>query len=535
MDKVVILDSTLRDGAQGEGISFSLQDKLAIATALDNLGIDYIEAGNPFSNPKDMEFFEMVKTKKKFKHSTLVAFGSTRRKDKTVEEDKNIKALLDTETSAVAVFGKSWLLHVTEILATDGETNLSMIYDTVKYLKDKGKEVFFDAEHFFDGYKDNKEYAIKVLQTAYDAGADALVLCDTNGGAFPDEIFEICQEMNSLFPGKIGIHTHNDRGMAVANTVMAVKAGATHVQGTYLGFGERCGNANLSTIIPNLTIKMNKTCIPEGKLSKITPSARKIAEICNISIKRNEPYTGTAAFAHKAGMHADGVLKLSRSFEHISPETVGNTRKILMSEITGRGAVLQEIKKINPHITKDSPETLKVLEELKKLEAQGYQFEGADSSFEMLIRRCLGAYKNFFELLNYKIVTGRPCEDGCSATATVKVKVGDKTQLMAAEGNGPINAFDKALRFALEVFYPSLVKMRLIDYKVRVMESKKATAAPVRVLITSTDGKHIWTTIGVSGDVVDASRLALTESIEYKLIKDTVDNAFFLIPQGSAY
>lgn len=524
MDKIEILDSTLRDGAQGEGISFSLQDKLAIVSALDELGIDYIEAGNPFSNPKDMEFFEIAKTKKKLKHSTLVAFGSTRRKDKSVEEDQNIKALLDTGTKAIAVFGKAWLLHVTQILSTDGETNLSMIYDTVKYLKDKGKKVFFDAEHFFDGYKDNPDYAVKVLQTAFDAGADSLVLCDTNGGTFPDEMYDICKEMNSLFPDRIGIHNHNDRGMAVANTVMAVKAGAVHVQGTYLGFGERCGNANLSTVIPNLTIKMKKLCIPEGKLCQITPSARKIAEICNISIKRNEPYTGTAAFAHKAGMHADGVLKLSKSFEHVSPETVGNTRKILMSEISGRGAVLQEIRKINPHVTKDSPETQRVLAELKKLEGQGYQFEGADSSFEMLIRRCIGAYKNFFELLNYKIVTGRPCEEGCSATATVKVKVGDKTQLMAAEGNGPINAFDKALRFALEVFYPSLVKMRLIDYKVRVMESKRATAAPVRVLITSTDGKRIWSTVGVSGDVVDASRQALTESIEYKLIKDTVDN-----------
>lgn len=523
-NKVYILDSTLRDGAQGEGISFSIEDKLAIVKALDKLGIDYVEAGNPFSNPKDIEFFQNANALE-LKHTQLVAFGSTRRKDKTADTDPNIKALLSAQTPAVAVFGKCWMLHVTEILGTDGDTNLKMIYDTVKYLKEQGKTVFFDAEHFFDGYKDNSEYAVKALQAAFDAGADSLVLCDTNGGAFPDEVQKITSEIAQKFNNKVGIHTHNDRGLAVANTVMGVLAGATHVQGTYLGFGERCGNACLATVIPDLQIGKGYSCIEKENLCILTPSARKIAEVCNISIKRNEPYIGTAAFAHKAGMHADGVLKLSRSFEHISPDTVGNERKFLMSEISGRGAVIEKINKINPHITKDSPETAKVLEQLKNLESMGYQFEGADSSFEMLIRRNIGAYKNFFELLNYKIINSQPSEDGCSATATVKVKVGDKTQLMAAEGNGPINAFDQALRFALEVFYPTLKKMRLIDYKVRVMDSKSATAATVRVLITSTDGNRVWTTVGVSGDVVDASRLALTESIEYKLIKDTVDNA----------
>lgn len=526
--KVEILDSTLRDGAQGEGISFSIEDKLAIVKALDNLSIDYVEAGNPFSNPKEMEFFEKVNDLK-LKNTKLVAFGSTRRKNTKAKEDPNVKAILSANTPAVAIFGKCWMLHVTEILNTDGETNREMIYDTVKFLKDNGKTVFFDAEHFFDGYKDNPKYALSALEAAADAGADSLVLCDTNGGCFPDEVFKITKKVVEKFGHKVGIHTHNDRGMAVANSDMAIKAGATHLQGTFLGFGERCGNANLSTLIPNLQIGQNFDCIPKEKLKLITSTARRIAEIANTSIKRNEPYIGVSAFAHKAGMHADGVLKLSRSFEHISPEVVGNERKILMSEITGRGAVLEKINKINPNITKDSPETMTIIEELKEMENIGYQFEGADSSFEMLIRRNIGAYRNFFNLLNYKIITGQPSEEGCSATATVKVEVEGKTQLMASEGNGPINAFDKALRSALEVFYPTLKDMRLIDYKVRVMDGKSATASTVRVLITSTDGSRVWTTVGVSGDVVDASRLALTESIEYKLIQDTVEKAAGLI------
>lgn len=518
--KITIFDSTLRDGAQGEGISFSIEDKLAIVSALDELGIDYIEAGNPFSNPKDIEFFQHF-SKVPLKNSKLVAFGSTRRKDCKAEDDKNLSALLSANTPAVAIFGKCWYLHVTKILGTDGNTNFNMIYDTVSYLKSKGKIVFFDAEHFFDGYKDNREYAMAALKAANDAGADSLVLCDTNGGAFPDEISSIVADVVKTFGDKVGIHAHNDKGMAVANSCMAVMSGANHVQGTYLGYGERCGNANLSTIIPNLHTARGFNCIPSENIKKITPIARKIAEISNISIKSNEPYVGSSAFAHKAGMHADGVLKLPKSFEHIDPEVIGNERRILMSEIAGRGAVLEKIHKIDPAIEKSSPETAKILYELKELESKGYQFEGAESSFELLIRRNLGKYKKFFELITYRVMGGRPSDDdSTSATAIVKVSVGDQTQLMAAEGNGPINALDKALRHALEVFYPMLKKMHLSDYKVRVMDGKNATAATVRVLITSTDGKNVWTTVGVSGDVVEASRLALTESIEYKLIKD---------------
>ena len=518
---VELFDSTLRDGAQGEGVSFSVEDKLGIVKALDELGIPYIEAGNPGSNPKDLEFFKRAH-KLDLKHAQLVAFGSTRRKNCNAADDTNLKALVNAGTKAVAVFGKCWLLHVREILSTTAQENFRMISDTCRYLKEQGKTVFFDAEHFFDGYKDDPEFALSALKAANEAGADRLVLCDTNGGCMPGEIDKIMKDVCKRFPGKVGIHTHNDRGMAVANSVVAVQAGAVQVQGTFLGFGERCGNANLSTVIPNLQLACGYPCIPQENLPRLTETARKIAEISNISIKKNEPFVGISAFAHKAGMHADGVLKLSRSFEHVSPEAVGNERRFLMSEISGRTQILEKIRKIDPSITKDSPETAKILKELKRLEQEGYQFEAADSSFEMLIRKNLGAYKPFFEMNNYKIVTGRPCEQDFSATATVKIRVGDKDQLMAAEGNGPINALDKALRAALEVFYPSLRKMRLIDYKVRVMDSKQATAAVTRVLITSTDGSRVWTTVGVSSDVVEASRLALTESIEYKLIQDAV-------------
>lgn len=518
---VELFDSTLRDGAQGEGVSFSVEDKLGIVKALDELGIPYIEAGNPGSNPKDLEFFKRAH-KLDLKHAQLVAFGSTRRKNCNAADDTNLKALVNAGTKAVAVFGKCWLLHVREILSTTAQENFRMISDTCRYLKEQGKTVFFDAEHFFDGYKDDPEFALSALEAADKAGADRLVLCDTNGGCMPGEIDKIMKDVCKRFPGKVGIHTHNDRGMAVANSVVAVQAGAVQVQGTFLGFGERCGNANLSTVIPNLQLACGYPCIPQENLPRLTETARKIAEISNISIKKNEPFVGISAFAHKAGMHADGVLKLSRSFEHVSPEAVGNERRFLMSEISGRTQILEKIRKIDPGITKDSPETAKILKELKRLEQEGYQFEAADSSFEMLIRKNLGAYKPFFEMNNYKIVTGRPCEQDFSATATVKIRVGDKDQLMAAEGNGPINALDKALRAALEVFYPSLRKMRLIDYKVRVMDSKQATAAVTRVLITSTDGSRVWTTVGVSADVVEASRLALTESIEYKLIQDAV-------------
>lgn len=520
---VEIFDSTLRDGAQGEGISFSVEDKLAIVQKLDELGVTFIEAGNPGSNPKDLEFFRRVNETQR-KHAQLVAFGSTRRKGIKAEDDGNIRALLAADTPVVAVFGKCWDLHVTQILGTTLEENLSMIEDTCSYLAGRGKRVFFDAEHFFDGYKENPEFAMEALRAAQKGGAACLALCDTNGGCFPDEIARITKAVAEAFPElTVSIHTHNDGGMAVANSIMAVEAGASQVQGTFLGFGERCGNANLSTVVANLQLKRGIRCIPEENLKLLTATARAIAEISNLMLNKTEPYVGSSAFAHKAGMHADGVMKLPRSFEHIPPETVGNERRFLMSEISGKAAVFSKIQKVCPRLTKDSPETGRIVKKLKDLENEGYQFDGADSSFELLIRKNTGAYRPFFELIHYQIISSRPTDPSASTSAVVKVRVGEKLQLMAAEGNGPVNALDQALRAALEVFYPALSKVRLIDYKVRVMDGKNATGAKVRVLISSTDGRRVWTTVGASSDVVEASWIALVDSIEYKLIKDAED------------
>jgi len=517
--RIDILDSTLRDGAQAEGISFSVEDKLKIVKALDELGIPYIEAGNPGSNPKDIEFFERIKTIP-LRHARLTAFGSTRRRDTRVEEDKNIQSLVSAGTTVVTIFGKAWDFHVTEIIKTTLEENLKMVSETVAYLKNLGREVIFDAEHFFDGYKSNPGYAFKVLEAAAEGGADCLVLCDTNGGCFPSEVYEIVKKVRETFDIKIGIHTHNDGGMAVANSIMAVEAGAEHVQGTYTGFGERCGNANLSTIIPNLQIKKGLYCIPGENMKNLTFTARKISEIANISLNRREPYVGSSAFAHKGGMHIDGVCKATSSFEHIDPELVGNKRRFLMSEVSGRNTILEKIREINPSIGKDSEETHAIIQKLKELEHQGYQFEGAESSFELIIRKELGKYKPFFELEKFKLMTEKPDRGTNSASALIKVKVDGVSEITAAEGNGPVNALDRALRKALEVFYPELSNVHLTDFKVRVIDSKSATAAKVRVLIESTDGETSWSTVGVSTDIIEASWIALVDSIEFKLLKD---------------
>lgn len=517
---VEILDSTLRDGAQGEGISFSVDDKLSVTRLLDALGVPLIEAGNPGSNPKDLEFFQRA-AELKLTHSRLVAFGSTRRKNIDAEEDDNIRALLSAGTDTVALFGKCWDLHVREILRTTEAENFAMIGDTIRYLRRHGKRVIFDAEHFFDGYKANPQFAMQALEAAADAGADVLSLCDTNGGAFPQEIFDITREVVGHFPVTVGIHVHNDGGMAVANSIMAVEAGAAHVQGTYLGFGERSGNANLSAIIPNLQLKRGCICIPESNLPQLTSIARGIAEIANVRLQKGEPFVGLSAFAHKAGMHADGVLKNSATFEHINPELVGNERRFLMSEISGRNAVLEKIRRFCPGMTKESPQLSDILDTLKRMELDGYQFEGADASFELLVRKHTGRTPSFFELMYYRITGEKPHEDGQSALATLKVRVGDQYQTAAGEGNGPVNALDIALRAALAGFYPSLENVHLVDYKVRVTDSRQATAAKTRVLITSTDGINEWTTVGVSNDVIEASWIALSDSIEYKLTIDS--------------
>jgi len=517
--KIDIFDSTLRDGAQAEGISFSVEDKLKIVKTLDDLGVDYIEAGNPGSNPKDIEFFERIRGIS-LKTARLAAFGSTRRRDTAVEEDKNVQSLLSAGTPVVVIFGKSWDFHVTSVIKTSLEENLRMITDTVGFFKKKGKEVIYDAEHFFDGYKANPAYAMKTLEAACVGGADCLVLCDTNGACFPNDVFEISKKVKAEFNVKIGIHTHNDCGMAVANAIMAVEAGADHVQGTYIGFGERCGNANLSTIIPNLQIKKGYSCIPEDRMKTLTLTARRVAEIANVTLNEKDPYVGNCSFAHKGGMHIDGVFKASSSFEHIDPELVGNKRRFLMSEVAGRGTILEKIREFNPTICKDSAEAEAIINRLKELEHQGYQFEGAESTFELVIRKQLGKYKPFFELEDFKLINEQPSKSGSSASALIKVKVDGKTEITAAEGDGPVHALDKALRKALEVFYPELSKVHLTDFKVRVIDSKSATAAKVRVLIESTDNESVWTTVGVSTDIIEASWIALVDSIEYKLIKE---------------
>ncbi len=519
-----LFDSTLRDGAQAEGISFSVRDKLNILMALDEMGIDYVEAGNPGSNPKDLEFFRAA-GKLTLQHARLAAFGSTRRWGMPVTEDANVQSLLEAETPVVVIFGKSWDFHVTDIIRTTLAENLAMIHDTVAFFKEAGKEVIYDAEHFFDGYKHNPEYAARTLQAAADGGADALVLCETNGGALPMEVYEITKAMVASYPGmKFGIHTHNDAGMAEANSLMAIEAGATHLQGTFVGFGERCGNANLSILIPTLQLKQSCSCVQEDSLRRLTHVARRIAEIANVTIPHGMPYIGKSAFTHKGGMHIDGVSKNSLSFEHIDPELVGNERRMLLSEVAGRSMVLRRIHKIAPGLTKDSPETRAIIDDLKELERKGYQFEGADGSFELVIRKHLGIYTPFFELDHFKVIGEQPpLQEGLSSTAMIKIAVSGKDEITAAQGDGPVHALDRALRKALEVFYPVVKDVHLTDYKVRVLDSKDASAAMVRVLIESSDGSDAWTTVGVSTDIIDASWLALVDSIEYKLQKDTVN------------
>ena len=517
---IEIFDTTLRDGAQGEGISFSLEDKLNIAQKLCKLGIAFIEAGNPGSNPKDMEFFRRA-GELELGETQLVAFGSTRKKDTPVERDEGCAALLSAGTRWVAIFGKSWDLHVRDVLRTTLPENLRMIRDTVSFLKEQGRQVVFDAEHFFDGYKSDPDFARQAVLAARDAGADRIVLCDTNGGTFPEEIGRVTQEMVELLGVPVGIHAHNDTGCAVAAAMAAVEAGASQVQGTYIGFGERGGNTNLSTIIPNLQLKKGYRCIPDEKMVRIGKTARFIAEVTNLALPANMPYVGRSAFAHKGGMHVDGVTKNAATFEHITPEAVGNRRSILLSEFAGRSAIASKVAELDSSITRDSQVTAELIEKLKGREYQGYAYESAAASFELFARKELGKYRPAFDLEYFKILGEQPAvKVDRSCSAIIKVRVGESIEMTSAEGDGPVHALDIALRKALEVFYPSLSEVRLIDYKVRVMESHMATAATVRVIIESTDGLSTWTTVGCSADIIDASWQALRDSMEYKLMRD---------------
>lgn len=528
--KITVLDSTLRDGAQGEGISFSVQDKIHIVQTLDALGIDLIEAGNPDSNPKDLEFFQLAQ-KLELKHSKLAAFGSTRRKDMKPQEDRQLQSLLAAETENVVVFGKSWDFQVTDILKTSLEDNLAMIEETVQFLAAAGRTVHFDAEHFFAGWNGNNEYALKTLEAAARGGASSITLCDTKGGSMPLEILSITKEVvtfvsdfcrrNSLPQIQIGIHTHNDCGLAVANTLMAVEGGVSLVQGVLLGFGERTGNANLSTVIADLELKSGMKCLPEGKIAELTPTVRRIAEIANISLDNGMPYVGTNAFAHKAGMHIDAVTKNPASYEHVPPESVGNERVFLMSEVAGRSLIIEKIHKFDANITKSSPVVTEIVNKVKQLEHDGYKFEGADGSFELLVRKIIGKYQPFFKLHYYKTMGEQSLYNGAACSfAQLKIEVDNQIEITAGEGSGPVHALDTALRKALERFYPNVSAIRLTDYKVRVLDSQSATASKVRVLIESSDSTEDWTTVGVSTDIIEASWLALVDSIEYKLIKD---------------
>lgn len=515
--KLFVYDSTLRDGTQGEGISFSIDDKIKVVKTLDGLGVDYIEAGIPGSNPKDAELFSRL-AGLNLKHAKIAAFGSTHKIGIRVEDDANIRAILQSGAPVATIFGKAWDLHVKEVFRAELEENLAIVDSTLRYLKKNGKEIVFDAEHFFDGYKNNRAYAMQVLETAAQAGADTLCLCDTNGASFPDEISEITAAVVHRFPDlKIGIHCHNDVGMAVGNTVMGVLAGAAQFQGTMNGFGERCGNANLCTIIPNLQLKRGYRCIPEENMKTLKSRARYIYELANIVPDERKPYVGNMAFAHKGGMHIDAVHKNPVTFEHVAPETVGNERRFLMSEMSGRSTVISSIHKVDDSIDRNSEETKEILDELKTLESEGYQFEGAESSFELLIRKKLGRYTSFFGLEQFKVFSIAPNPNNYSSSAMIKINVDGKSEITAAEGDGPVNALDKALRKALERFYPEIGKMRLIDFKVRVLDGKDATASRIRVLIESTDGEENWSTVGVSSDIIEASWKALVDSVEYML------------------
>lgn len=522
MKKIEILDSTLRDGAQGEGISFSVQDKIHICQALDELGVEYIEAGNPGSNPKDMEFFQEMK-KVSLTSSKLCAFGSTRRKDIKCAEDSNLQSLLAAGTSHVVVFGKSWTFQVTDIIKTSLEENLNMIRETCEFLRENDRSVIYDAEHFFTGYTEDRNYAMQTLKAAVDGGAEVLCLCETKGGFMIDECRKAVSDVVKTFGKqvKIGIHTHNDSGLAVANSLIAVQEGAVHVQGVLLGFGERTGNANLSTIIPDLQCKMGYECIPQENIQKLTSICKRVSEITNISMNSQLPYVGSSAFAHKAGMHIDAVLKNPFAYEHITPETVGNSRVFLMSEVAGRSTIMEKIQKFAPSIQKSDPIVKEIIAKMKELEFQGYQFEGADGSFELLVRKMIGQYQPFFKLHYYQTNGSFPRpEEGVCSCAQIKVEVDGQIEITAGEGDGPVNALDIALRRALERFYPAVAKIRLVDFKVRVLDGKSATASKVRVIIESSDGDASWTTVGVSADLIQACWIALCDSFEYKLIRD---------------
>jgi 2-isopropylmalate synthase len=514
---VKIFDTTLRDGTQGEGVSLSVEDKLKIAQKLDALGVHYIEGGWPGSNGKDIEFFRRVK-ELNLTHAKVTAFGSTRRKETKAEEDPNLNKILESGVNVAAIFGKSWDFHVHKAIQTTLEENLAMIYDSVKYLKDNGLEVIYDAEHFFDGYKNNPDYALETIRRAEAAGADWIVLCDTNGGSLPGEISDIVSKVIGTVARPIGIHAHNDCELGVANTLAAVAAGARQVQGTINGYGERCGNANLCSVIPNLQLKMGYSCISDEQLCTLTQVARYVSEVANMHMPVGQPYVGNAAFAHKGGIHVSAILRHPKTYEHITPELVGNKQRVLVSELAGQSNLIVKAQELKLDFDKDNPKVKSIIERVKELEHQGYQFEGADASLELLLREALEGLEDVFTLESFKIIVEKSAGRGVVTEAIVKVKVHGETMFTAAEGNGPVNALDVALRKALMPYYPDIRKVHLTDYKVRVFDEKDATAAKVRVLIETADVDNTWSTVGVSENIIEASWNALADSIRYALI-----------------
>ncbi|MBE3586064.1 citramalate synthase [Desulfofundulus thermocisternus] len=519
MAVVEIYDTTLRDGSQGEGVSFSAEDKVKIALRLDKMGFHYVEGGWPGSNPKDMAFFQRIKNYR-LSCARIAAFGSTRKPGVPVQEDANIRCILAAGVSTATIFGKSWDLHVTRALGTTLEENLAMIEDTVGYLKSRGLMVIYDAEHFFDGFKANAEYALATLKAAVRGGADRVVLCDTNGGSLPEEIAAIVKRVRGELPTALGIHCHNDCELAVANSLAAVQAGITHVQGTINGYGERCGNANLCSIIPNLTFKYGYETIPRSSLAQLTELSRYVSELANLHPNTHQPYVGASAFAHKGGVHVSAILKDPRTYEHIDPALVGNRRRVLVSELSGLSNLLYKLKELNFNLDASQEDTRRFLEEIKELENQGYVFEGAEGSFELLLRRAYHNYRPPFKLESLRVIIELKENSPVYSEAIIKMTVGDEVVHTAAEGNGPVNALDNALRKALEIFYPDIRRMQLTDYKVRVLDEKDGTGAVVRVLIETGDGERSWGTVGVSTNIIEASWQALADSIAYGLLKN---------------
>jgi 2-isopropylmalate synthase len=523
--QILLYDTTLRDGTQGEDCNFSAEDKLRIAQKLDEFGIPYIEGGWPGSNPKDARFFEMARGVK-FRKSRLTAFGSTRRGGTRPQDDQSIQGLLEAGVESLTVFGKSWDLHVGEILGVTLEENLSMIEETVAYLKAVGREVIYDAEHFFDGYKRNAQYAVETIRAAMRAGADVIVLCDTNGGTLPREIETVMKAVMPEMRTAVGIHAHNDCGLALANSLVAVEAGAIMVQGTINGYGERCGNTDLISVIANLQMKMGYHCLAEEKLEHLTELSRYVSEVANIPPFNQRPYVGRSAFAHKGGVHVSAIMKNPAAYEHVAPEAVGNRRRVLVSDLSGKSNIDYKTREMGVRLGGNGYDSEKIVREIKRLEDEGYQFEAAEGSLELLIKKVTGQLREPFVLESFRVTIEKNRVGPSSSHATIKISVGEEQEITAAEGDGPVSALDNALRRALNKFFPQIGDMGLVDFKVRVIDGSVGTSAKVRVQIESRDAHEIWSTVGVSENIIEASWQALADSVQYKLSRTVGGESF---------